>query len=198
MNNLLERFIKRNNKKRGINITVATIVMFLLSCTGIYAATIIDKNEKENILYVGIDKNGKNAYELGGSVNAIDGDKLIINGRLEAGNNTQSLEIKSKANNITVENNGFIDGVTIGRDYDSIKTNAKFINNGIITNEGNALVIYSNQANVSNYGIIKAGKNEGTQTYNGVVLANGATTQNFNNYGIDMIPIKDTYILSTN
>ena len=47
MNNLLERFIKRNNKKRGINITVATIVMFLLSCTGIYAATIIDKNEKK-------------------------------------------------------------------------------------------------------------------------------------------------------
>lgn len=184
MNNLLERFIKRNNKKRGINITVATIVMFLLSCTGIYAATIIDKNEKDNILHVGIDKNGKNAYELGGSVNAIDGDKLIINGRLEAGNNTQSLEIKSEANNITVENNGFIDGVTIGRDYDSIKTNATFINNGIITNEGNALVIYSNKANVSNYGIIKAGQNEKDQTYNGVVLANGATTQNFNNYGI--------------
>lgn len=184
MNNLLERFIKRNNKKRGINITVATIVMFLLSCTGIYAATIIDKNEKKNILHVGIDKNGKNAYELGGSVNAIDGDKLIINGRLEAGNNTQSLEIKSEANNITVENNGFIDGVTIGRDYDSIKTNATFINNGIITNEGNALVIYSNKANVSNYGIIKAGQNESNQTYNGVVLANGATTKNFNNYGI--------------
>lgn len=184
MNNLLERFIKRNNKKRGINITVATIVMFLLSCTGIYAATIIDKNEKEYILHVGIDKNGKNAYELGGSVNAIDGDKLIINGRLEAGNNTQSLEISSNAKDVTVENNGFIDGVTVGRDYDSIKTNAKFINNGIITNEGNALVIYSNQANVSNYGIIKAGKNKGTQTYNGVVLANGATTQNFNNCGI--------------
>lgn len=184
MNNLLERFIKRNNKKRGINITVATIVMFLLSCTGIYAATIIDKNEKDNILHVGIDKNGKNAYELGGSVNAIDGDKLIINGRLEAGNNTQSLEISSNAKDVTVENNGFIDGVTIGRDYDSIKTNATFINNGIITNEGNALVIYSNKANVSNYGIIKAGQNEKDQTYNGVVLANGATTQNFNNYGI--------------
>lgn len=184
MNNLLERFIKRNNKKRGINITVATIVMFLLSCTGIYAATIIDKNEKDNILHVGIDKNGKNAYELGGSVNAIDGDKLIINGRLEAGNNTQSLEISSNAKDVTVENNGFIDGVTIGRDYDSIKTNATFINNGIITNEGNALVIYSNKANVSNYGIIKAGQNESNQTYNGVVLANGATTKNFNNYGI--------------
>lgn len=46
MNNLLERFIKRNNKKRGINITVATIVMFLLSCTGIYAATEINGNLK--------------------------------------------------------------------------------------------------------------------------------------------------------
>lgn len=186
MNNLLERFIKRNNKKRGINITVATIVMFLLSCTGIYAATIIDKNEKENILYVGA--NGANTYKWGnnGIYYNIDSSdsKLIINGRLEAGNNTQSLEISSNAKDVTVENNGFIDGVTVGRDYDSIKTNAKFINNGIITNEGNALVIYSNQANVSNYGIIKAGKNEGTQTYNGVVLANGATTQNFNNCGI--------------
>lgn len=186
MNNLLERFIKRNNKKRGINITVATIVMFLLSCTGIYAATIIDKNEKKNILHVGA--NGANTYKWGnnGTYYNIDSSdsKLIINGKLEAGNNTQSLEIKSEANNITVENNGFIDGVTIGRDYDSIKTNATFINNGIITNEGNALVIYSNKANVSNYGIIKAGQNESNQTYNGVVLANGATTQNFNNYGI--------------
>lgn len=184
MNNLLERFIKRNNKKRGINITVATIVMFLLSCTGIYAATIIDKNEKEYILHVG--EKGDNSYRWGGSnyFYTIDQSKLIINGRLEAGNNTQSLEISSNAKDVTVENNGFIDGVTIGRDYDSIKTNTTFINNGIITNEGNALVIYSNKANVSNYGIIKAGQNESNQTYNGVVLANGATTQNFNNYGI--------------
>lgn len=185
MNNLLERFIKRNNKKRGINITVATIVMFLLSCTGIYAATIIDKNEKEYILHVGA--NGENIYQWGsnGTINRIDGDKkLIINGKLDASNQSQSLEISSKAKDITVENNGFIDGVTIGRDYDSIKTNATFINNGIITNEGNALVIYSNKANVSNYGIIKAGQNESNQTYNGVVLANEATEGNFNNYGI--------------
>lgn len=184
MNNLLERFIKRNNKKRGINITVATIVMFLLSCTGIYAATIIDKNEKEYILHVG--ENGDNSYRWGGSkyLYTIDQNKLIINGRLEAGNNTQSLEISSNAKDITVENNGFIDGVTIGRENDQAKTNATFINNGIITNEGNALVIYSNKANVSNYGIIKAGQNESNQTYNGVVLANGATEGNFNNYGI--------------
>ena len=184
MNNLLERFIKRNNKKRGINITVATIVMFLLSCTGIYAATVIDKNEKEYILHVG--ENGDNSYRWGGSkyLYTIDQNKLIINGRLEAGNNTQSLEISSNAKDIIVENNGFIDGVTIGRENDQAKTNATFINNGIITNEGNALVIYSNQANVSNYGIIKAGKNEKDQTYNGVVLANGATEGNFNNCGI--------------
>lgn len=184
MNNLLERFIKRNNKKRGINITVATIVMFLLSCTGIYAATVIDKNEKEYILHVG--ENGDNSYRWGGSkyLYTIDQNKLIINGRLEAGNNTQSLEISSNAKDITVENNGFIDGVTIGRENDQAKTNATFINNGIITNEGNALVIYSNKANVSNYGIIKAGQNESNQTYNGVVLANGATEGNFNNYGI--------------
>ncbi|MBM6822723.1 hypothetical protein, partial [Fusobacterium mortiferum] len=181
MNNLLERFIKRNNKKRGINITVATIVMFLLSCTGIYAATIIDKNEKENILYVGA--NGANTYKWGnnGIYYNIDSSdsKLIINGRLEAGNNTQSLEISSNAKDVTVENNGFIDGVTIGREYSKLDgTNATFTNNGIVSNEGNALVIYSQNAKVNNYGII-VGKELGVE------VAEKITSENvLDNYGI--------------
>lgn len=181
MNNLLERFIKRNNKKRGINITVATIVMFLLSCTGIYAATIIDKNEKKNILYVGA--NGANTYKWGnnGIYYNIDSSdsKLIINGRLEAGNNTQSLEISSNAKDVTVENNGFIDGVTIGREYSKLDgTNATFTNNGIVSNEGNALVIYSQNAKVNNYGII-VGKELGVE------VAEKITSENvLDNYGI--------------
>lgn len=181
MNNLLERFIKRNNKKRGINITVATIVMFLLSCTGIYAATIIDKNEKDNILYVGA--NGANTYKWGnnGIYYNIDSSdsKLIINGRLEAGNNTQSLEISSNAKDVTVENNGFIDGVTIGRDYSKLDgTNATFTNNGIVSNEGNAIVVYSQNAKVNNYGII-VGKGLGVE------VAEKITSENvLDNYGI--------------
>ena len=179
MNNLLERFIKRNNKKRGINITVATIVMFLLSCTGIYAATIIDKNEKEYILHVG--EKGDNSYRWGGSnyFYTIDQSKLIINGRLEAGNNTQSLEISSNAKDITVENNGFIDGVTIGRDYSKLDgTNATFTNNGIVSNEGNAIVVYSKNAKVNNYGII-VGKELGVE------VAEKITSENvLDNYGI--------------
>lgn len=179
MNNLLERFIKRNNKKRGINITVATIVMFLLSCTGIYAATIIDKNEKEYILHVG--EKGDNSYRWGGSnyFYTIDQSKLIINGRLEAGNNTQSLEISSNAKDITVENNGFIDGVTIGRDYSKLDgTNATFTNNGIVSNEGNAIVVYSQNAKVNNYGII-VGKELGVE------VAEKITSENvLDNYGI--------------
>ena len=181
MNNLLERFIKRNNKKRGINITVATIVMFLLSCTGIYAATIIDKNEKEYILYVGA--NGANTYKWGnnGIYYNIDSSdsKLIINGRLEAGNNTQSLEISSNAKDVTVENNGFIDGVTIGREYSKLDgTNATFTNNGIVSNEGNVIVVYSQNAKVNNYGII-VGKELGVE------VAEKITSENvLDNYGI--------------
>lgn len=179
MNNLLERFIKRNNKKRGINITVATIVMFLLSCTGIYAATIIDKNEKEYILHVG--EKGDNSYRWGGSnyFYTIDQSKLIINGRLEAGNNTQSLEISSNAKDVTVENNGFIDGVTIGREYSKLDgTNATFTNNGIVSNEGNVIVVYSQNAKVNNYGII-VGKELGVE------VAEKITSENvLDNYGI--------------
>lgn len=190
MNNLLERFIKRNNKKRGINITVATIVMFLLSCTGIYAATIIDKNEKENILYIGSD--GTKTYKWGkyGTSYNIDSSdsKLIINGRLEAGNNTQSLEISSNAKDVTVENNGFIDGVTIGRDYSKLDgTNATFTNNGIVSNEGNAIVVYSQNATVNNYGIIKGGEK-------GVEFTNGISNGKLNNQGI--ILDKDGKILN--
>lgn len=189
MNNLLERFIKRNNKKRGINITVATIVMFLLSCTGIYAATVIDKNEKEYILHVG--EKGDNSYRWGGSnyFYTIDQSKLIINGRLEAGNNTQSLEISSNAKDVTVENNGFIDGVTIGRDYSKLDgTNATFTNNGIVSNEGNAIVVYSKNATVNNYGIIKSGEK-------GVEFTNGISNGKLNNQGI--ILDKDGKILNT-
>lgn len=188
MNNLLERFIKRNNKKRGINITVATIVMFLLSCTGIYAATIIDKNEKEYILHVG--EKGDNSYRWGGSnyFYTIDQSKLIINGRLEAGNNTQSLEISSNAKDVTVENNGFIDGVTIGRDYSKLDgTNATFTNNGIVSNEGNAIVVYSKNATVNNYGIIKGGEK-------GVEFTTGISNEKLNNQGI--ILDKDGKILN--
>lgn len=47
MNNLL-KVIKRNNKKKGINITVATMVMFLLSCTGIAAKDISSNFENKD------------------------------------------------------------------------------------------------------------------------------------------------------
>lgn len=178
MDNLFERFIKRNNKKRGFNITVATMVMFLLSCTLGFADTIINVNEKEYILHIGT--NGENSYQWGnsGKYNTIDGNKLIINGKLDAGNNTQSLEISSNAKDVTVENNGFIDGVTIGRDYAKPDgTSATFTNNGVVSSEGNAIVVYSKNATVNNYGIIKGGEK-------GIEFANGVTEEKFNNKGI--------------
>lgn len=178
MNNLL-KVIKRNNKKRGINVTIATMVMFLLCCTGIYAATTIDTNEKEYILHVGAD--GKPSYQWGsnGKLNTIDQDKkLIINGKLEVANKSQSLEISSNAKDVTVENNGMIDGVTIGRDLGKLDgTNAIFTNNGVVSNEGNAVVVYSKNATVNNYGIIKGGEK-------GIELANGIDQSKINNKGI--------------
>lgn len=188
MNNLLERFIKRNNKKRGINITVATIVMFLLSCTGIYAATEINGNlmGEDYTLRIDVD-NGKNKYywKTEGSnttaKNVADDNKVIINGNLTS-KHSHTLRIGDNVEGLTVENNGNIEGVTIGNGKTG--TDATLNNNGIITNnDGNAVIVYSEDAKVNNYGIIKAtGQNEKTQEYyKGVVLANGG---NFNNYGI--------------
>lgn len=191
MNNLLKRFIKRNNKKRGINITVATIVMFLLSCTGIYAATIIEGDVKKydyTLHLKNVDGTNKYFWTDGTykyNEKQIDTDnKVIINGNLTS-KHSHTLRIDDTIQNLTVENNGNIEGVTIGGNTNQTQTtNAILNNNGIITNnDGNAVIVYSENAKVNNYGIIKAtGQNEKTQEYyKGVVLANGG---NFNNYGI--------------
>lgn len=185
MNNLLERFIKRNNKKRGINITVATIVMFLLSCTGIYAATEINGNlmGEDYTLRIDVD-NGKNKYywKTEGSnttaKNVADDNKVIINGNLTS-KHSHTLRIGDNVEGLTVENNGNIEGVTIGGDYSKLDgTNATFTNNGIVSNEGNAIVVYSQNAKVNNYGII-VGKELGVE------VAEKITSENvLDNYGI--------------
>lgn len=186
MNNLLERFIKRNNKKRGINITVATIVMFLLSCTGIYAATEINGNlmGKDYTLRIDVD-NGKNKYywKTEGSnttaKNVADDNKVIINGNLTS-KHSHTLRIGDNVEGLTVENNGNIEGVTIGGNIEGQKatTNAILNNNGVITNnDGNAIIVYSESAKVNNYGIIKGGEK-------GVQIAAGNEGTILNNQGI--------------
>lgn len=191
MNNLL-KVIKRNNKKRGINITVATMVMFLLSCTGIYAATEINGNLKGEDYTLHLENvNGVNKYfwvegKYKYNEKQIDTDnKVIINGNLTS-KHSHTLRIGDDIKGLTVENNGNIEGVTIGGNIEGQKatTDAVLNNNGIIkNNDGNAIIVYSESAKVNNYGIIKAtGQNEETKEYyKGVVLANGGT---FNNYGI--------------
>lgn len=186
MNNLLERFIKRNNKKRGINITVATIVMFLLSCTGIYAATEINGNlmGEDYTLRIDVD-NGKNKYywKTEGSnttaKNVADDNKVIINGNLTS-KHSHTLRIGDNVEGLTVENNGNIEGVTIGGNIEGQKatTNAILNNNGVITNnDGNAIIVYSESAKVNNYGIIKGGEK-------GVQIAAGNEGTILNNQGI--------------
>lgn len=109
MNNLLERFIKRNNKKRGINITVATIVMFLLSCTGIYAATEINGNLKGEDYTLHLENvNGVNKYfwvegKYKYNEKQIDTDnKVIINGNLTS-KHSHTLRIGDDIKGLTVE-----------------------------------------------------------------------------------------------
>lgn len=185
MNNLLERFIKRNNKKRGINITVATIVMFLLSCTGIYAATEINGNLKGEDYTLHLENvNGVNKYfwtegKYKYDEKQIDTDnKVIINGNLTS-KHSHTLRIDDTIQNLTVENNGNIEGVTIGGNTNQEQTtNAILNNNGVITNnDGNAVIVYSKDAKVNNYGIIKGGEK-------GIQIAAGNEGTILNNQGI--------------
>lgn len=185
MNNLL-KVIKRNNKKRGINITVATMVMFLLSCTGIYAATEINGNLKGEDYTLHLENvNGVNKYfwvegKYKYNEKQIDTDnKVIINGNLTS-KHSHTLRIGDDIKGLTVENNGNIEGVTIGGNIEGQKatTDAVLNNNGIIkNNDGNAIIVYSESAKVNNYGIIKGGEK-------GVQIAAGNEGTILNNQGI--------------
>lgn len=130
MNNLLERFIKRNNKKRGINITVATMVMFLLSCSGVYAKILIE-NDNAGL----IDFSNKR------KINDLEGKAIEIIGKTEAilGN---------------LNNSGEIQGIVVSSKDEAYI--GKLNNSGIISGNGvNVIAKNASIENLTNIGVIR-------------------------------------------
>lgn len=84
MDEVLKRFIKRNNKKKGLNITIATMVMFLLNCSGVYA----ENSEGDNPI--------------------INNEKLI-----SSEGHAVNIENKYEVKLTDLENNGEIQGIRV-------------------------------------------------------------------------------------
>lgn len=156
MDELLKRFIKRNNKKKGLNITVATMVMFLLSCNGVYA----ENSEGDNPI--------------------INNEKLI-----SSEGHAVNIENKYEVKLTDLENNGEIQGIRVASTESSDILPAHQIaeinnlnNKGVIS--GNGVNVIAKQAvigNLNNIGVIR-----GKDTAINVKMRNGE--QNINNSGL--------------
>lgn len=156
MDELLKRFIKRNNKKKGLNITVATMVMFLLSCSGVYA----ENSEGDNPI--------------------INNEKLI-----SSEGHAVNIENKYEVKLTDLENNGEIQGIRVASTESSDILPAHQIaeinnlnNKGVIS--GNGVNVIAKQAvigNLNNIGVIR-----GKDTAINVKMRNGE--QNINNSGL--------------
>lgn len=156
MDELLKRFIKRNNKKKGLNITVATMVMFLLSCSGVYATN----SERDNLI--------------------INNEKLI-----SSEGHAINIENKYEVKLTDLENSGEIQGVRVcsTESSDILPTHQiaeinNLNNKGVIS--GNGVNVIAKQAaigNLNNIGVIR-----GKDTAINVKMRNGE--QNINNSGL--------------
>lgn len=156
MDELLKRFIKRNNKKKGRNITVATMVMFLLNCSGVYA----ENSEGDNPI--------------------INNEKLI-----SSEGHAVNIENKYEVKLTDLENNGEIQGIRVASTESSDILPAHQIaeinnlnNKGVIS--GNGVNVIAKQAaigNLNNIGVIR-----GKDTAINVKMRNGE--QNINNSGL--------------
>lgn len=156
MDELLKRFIKRNNKKKGLNITVATMVMFLLNCSGVYA----ENSEGDNPI--------------------INNEKLI-----SSEGHAVNIENKYEVKLTDLENNGEIQGIRVASTESSDILPAHQIaeinnlnNKGVIS--GNGVNVIAKQAvigNLNNIGVIR-----GKDTAINVKMRNGE--QNINNSGL--------------
>lgn len=145
MNSLFERVIKRNNKKRGFNITVATMVMFLLSCSGVYAKILIEN-----------DNAGLNNFTNESKINDLEGKAIEINGKNQVilGN---------------LNNSGEIEGIKISSKNMAYIENLN--NNGIIS--GNGIVIDARNygiENLNNIGVIRGKESAISARENGTLL----------------------------
>lgn len=168
MNNLLERFIKRNNKKRGINITVATMVMFLLSCTGVYAKN-IEENDSAQLKDV-VNNSILNKIKLNSTTHIANLMNIKNNGKI-VDLNGRAIDIYGKVEgNINhLENNGEIQGIVIGSD--GIVQLKEIYNRGVIS--GNGIKIDSLNYGIedmNNIGIIRGNETAISANENGSLL----------------------------
>lgn len=159
MDELLKRFIKRNNKKKGLNITVATMVMFLLNCSGVIGKDISSSFEN------------KSTDVLNEQVNIIAGNDINITnaGTITVINDNQDFNMKNGiATYFTTK------GINIGNIKNSGKIQA---NTQDITldkaNSGNGIGLYSENFitvdGISNSGsIIGKGNNLNSKNYGNV------------------------------
>lgn len=157
MDELLKRFIKRNNKKKGLNITVATMVMFLLSCSGVYAKILIEN-----------DNAGLGNFINESKINDLEGKAIEIIGKNQA-----TLE--------NLNNTGEIQGIIVSSKNEASRDEAyigNLNNSGIISGNGvNVIADNASIENLTNIGVIR-----GKDTAINVKMRNGE--QNINNSGL--------------
>lgn len=157
MDELLKRFIKRNNKKKGLNITVATMVMFLLNCSGVYAKILIEN-----------DNAGLGNFTNESKINDLEGKAIEIIGKNQA-----TLE--------NLNNTGEIQGIIVSSKNEASRDEAyigNLNNSGIISGNGvNVIADNASIENLTNIGVIR-----GKDTAINVKMRNGE--QNINNSGL--------------
>lgn len=172
MDELLKRFIKRNNKKKGLNITVATMVMFLLSCSGVYAKN--DTIQIKDIVNNGI-LNELKLYSSNHIANLIN---LKNNGKIIS-QEGKAIDIygKLEGNINALENSGEIQGIRVSSDK-LIQVKGIY-NNGIISGEG-IKIDSSNYGveDIDNIGVIRGKENAISARENGTLL------DGINNFGL--------------
>ena len=161
MNNLL-KVIKRNNKKKGINITVATMVMFLLSCTGIAAKDISSNFENKDTEVLNEQVN----IIAGADINITNSGTITVTDENKEENNRNGIAtyLTAKGINIgNIKNTGKIQAST--QDINSDKANSGngiglhseyFITVDGISNSG-SIIGKGNNLNSKNYGNVGNG-----------------------------------------
>ena len=172
MDELLKRFIKRNNKKKGLNITVATMVIFLLSCNGVHA-------ENDTIQIKDIVNNGiLNELKLYSSNHIANLINLKNNGKIIS-QEGKAIDIygKLEGNINALENSGEIQGIRVSSDK-LIQVKGIY-NNGIISGEG-IKIDSSNYGveDIDNIGVIRGKENAISARENGTLL------DGINNFGL--------------
>lgn len=172
MDELLKRFIKRNNKKKGLNITVATMVIFLLSCNGVYA-------ENDTIQIKDIVNNGiLNELKLYSSNHIANLINLKNNGKIIS-QEGKAIDIygKLEGNINALENSGEIQGIRVSSDK-LIQVKGIY-NNGIISGEGIKIdSLNYGVEDIDNIGVIRGKENAISARENGTLL------DGINNFGL--------------